>query len=111
MTPNTLDAHVTSAFRSRLLDWISSTKSFVEFSFLLALGIWSTFNEPDVRLWMSGVIAAVPAVAAVALWWSGRQLPSLPAAALMIVAGVGGGARWKIPSAILVTLAAMEFGS
>jgi hydrogenase/urease accessory protein HupE len=82
--------------------------SFDEFGFLLALSIWSTFNEPYARLWVLGVISAVPAATAVALWSSGRQLSALPVmAALMIVTGVGGGARLKIPGEILVAFAAI----
>jgi hydrogenase/urease accessory protein HupE len=84
--------------------------SFDEFGFLLALSIWSTFNEPYARLWVLGAISAVPAATAtaVALWSSGRQLSALPVmAALMIVTGVGGGARLKIPGEILVAFAAI----
>jgi hypothetical protein len=64
--------------------------SFDEFGFLLALSIWSTFNEPYARLWVLGVISGVPATTAVALWSSGRQLSAPPImAALMIVTGRG----------------------
>jgi hypothetical protein len=80
--------------------------SFDEFGFLLALSIWSTFNEPYARLWVLGVISGVPATTAVALWSSGRQLSAPPImAALMIV--TGGGARLKIPGEILVAFAAI----
>ena len=58
----------------------------------------STFNKAGMRLWMLSVVAAVPTVAAVAVWWGERQLSTLPAmAVLMIVAGVGNGSRLKIP--------------
>jgi len=60
------------------IGFLRPIKSFDEFGFLLALSIWSTFNEPDLRLWMLGVIATVPAVAAVALWWGGRQFRLFP---------------------------------
>jgi hypothetical protein len=52
--------------------------SFDEFGFLLALSAWSTFNSPDARLWVLGATSAVTALAAVALWWSGRQIFTLP---------------------------------
>ena len=82
-----------------------------EVCFLLALSIWSTFNEPYARLWTLGVVATVPAAAAVALLWSGRELATLPwMAGLMIVAGLGGALRLKVQGVLLVAFAAVGAG-
>jgi len=79
-----------------------------EICFLVALSIWSTFNEPSTRVWVLGTIGAVTTVAAVILWWSGQELSTIPAmATLMIVTGLGGATRLKVQSAILVPLAAI----
>jgi len=79
-----------------------------EICFLVALSIWSTFNEPSVRVWTLCAIAVVPGVAAVVLWWSGRELSTVPImAALMIVAGLGGAARFKVQGVILLAIAAI----
>jgi hydrogenase/urease accessory protein HupE len=76
--------------------------------FLVSLSIWSTFNEPSTRLWVLGAIGAVTTVAAVVLWRSGQELSTIPAmATLMIVTGLGGAARFKVQSVILVTFAAI----
>lgn len=76
--------------------------------FLVALSIWSTFNEPSTRFWTVCTIAAASAVAAVVLWWSGRELSTVPVmAALMIVAGLGGAARFKVQGVIVLAIAAI----
>ena len=91
------------AFWARLLHPLTSLD---EVCFLVALSIWSTFNEPSTRLWVLGTIGAVTTVAAVILWWSGQELSTIPAlATLMIVTGLGGATRFKVQSVVLVPLA------
>jgi urease accessory protein len=107
LAPDAAQAHMAwqggGAFWAGFLHPVTSID---EVCFLVALSIWSTFNVPVARLWTLAVIATVPAVAAVTLWWSGRELSTLAGmAALMIVAGLGGAVRLKMPSAMLATVA------
>ena len=109
LAPSGADAHMVwaggGAFWAGFLHPLTSLD---EVCFLVALSIWSTFNEPSTRLWVLGTIGAVTTVAAVILWWSGQELSTIPAlATLMIVTGVGGATRFKVQSVILVPLAAI----
>jgi len=110
--PGTANAHLAwtgaGGFWSGFLHPLTSPD---QVCFVLALGIWSAFNEAHARLWVLGVIATVPIAAAVYLVWSGRELPTLPwVVALMIVAGLGGALRLKVQGAVLVAIAAMGAG-
>lgn len=107
LAPDAASAHVAwkggGAFWAGFLHPVTSVD---EVCFLLALSIWSTCHEPSARLWTLGVIAAVPGVAAVILWWSGREVSTLPGmAALMIIAGLGAAVRFKVKGPILVVFA------
>jgi len=109
LAPSGADAHMVwaggGAFWAGFLHPLTSLD---EICFLVALSIWSTFNEPSTRVWVLGTIGAVTTVAAVILWWSGRELSTIPAmATLMIVTGLGGATRFKVESVILVPLAAI----
>jgi urease accessory protein len=109
LAPSGADAHMVwaggGAFWAGFLHPLTSLD---EICFLVALSIWSTFNEPSTRVWVLGTIGAVATVAAVILWWSGQELSTIPAmATLMIVTGLGGATRFKVQSAILVPLAAI----
>jgi len=109
LAPDGADAHMVwaggGAFWAGFLHPLTSLD---EICFLVSLSIWSTFNEPSTRLWVSGTIGAVTTVGAVILWWSGQELSTMPAmAALMIVTGLGGAIRFKVQSVILVSLAAI----
>jgi len=109
LAPSGADAHMVwaggGAFWAGFLHPLTSLD---EICFLVALSIWSTFNEPSTRVWVLGTIGAVTTVAAVILWWSGQELSTIPAmATLMIVTGLGGATRLKVQSAILVPLAAI----
>ena len=109
LAPSSADAHMVwaggGAFWAGFLHPLTSLD---EICFLVALSIWSTFNEPSTRVWVLGTIGAVTTVAAVILWWSGQELSTIPAmATLMIVTGLGGATRLKVQSAILVPLAAI----
>jgi len=109
LAPSGADAHMVwaggGAFWAGFLHPLTSLD---EVCFLVALSIWSTFNEPSTRVWVLGTIGAVTTVAAVILWWSGQELSTIPAmATLMIVTGLGGATRLKVQSAILVPLAAI----
>jgi len=105
--PAGADAHVVwaggGAFWAGFLHPLTSLD---EICFLVALSIWSTFNGPSTRFRTLCTIAAVPGVAAVVLWWSGQELSTVPVmAALMIVAGLGGAARFKVQGVILLAIA------
>jgi hydrogenase/urease accessory protein HupE len=107
--PEVADAHMAwtggGAFWGGFLHPLTSVD---EVCFLVALGIWLTFNEPHARLWGVGVVAVVPALAAVIVWWTGREFSTLPGmAALMIVAGLGAAVRLKIPAAPLAAFAGL----
>ena len=109
LAPSGADAHMVwaggGAFWAGFLHPLTSLD---EVCFLVALSIWSTFNEPSTRLWVLGTIGAVTTVAAVILWWSGQELSTIPAlATLMIVTGLGGALRFKVQTVVLVTLAAI----
>ena len=109
LAPDAADAHMAwtggGAFWGGFLHPLTSVD---EVGFLLALGIWLMFNEPRARLWAVGTIAVVPALAAIILWRSGREFPTLPGmAALMIVAGLAGAVRLKAPAALLAVFAAL----
>jgi urease accessory protein len=109
VAPTGADAHMVwaggGAFWAGFLHPLTSLD---EVCFLLSLSIWSTFNEPSARLWVLGTIGAVTTVAAVILWWSGQELSTVPAMAiLMIVTGLGGAARFKVQSVVLVAVSAI----
>lgn len=109
LAPSAADAHVVwaggGAFWAGFLHPLTALD---EVCFLVALNIWSMFNGHYTSLWTLGTIAAVPAVAAVALWWSGQELSTGPVmATLMMVAGLGGAARFKVHDLILVAFAAV----
>jgi len=109
LVPRGADAHMVwaggGAFWAGFLHPLTSLD---EICFLVSLSIWSTFNDPSTRLWVLGAIGATTTVAAVVLWWSGQELSTIPAmATLMIVAGLGGAARFKVQTAILVAFAAI----
>jgi urease accessory protein len=109
LAPSGADAHMVwaggGAFWAGFLHPLTSLD---EICFLVSLSIWSMFNERSTRVWVLGTIGAVTTVAAVILWWSGQELSTIPAmATLMIVTGLGGAIRFKVQSAILVSLAAI----
>jgi len=109
LAPEVADAHMAwagaGAFWGGFLHPLTSVD---QVCFLLALSIWLMFNEPRARLWAVGVVAVVPAVAAVIVWWSGREFSTLPGmATLMIVAGLAAAVRLKTPPAMLASFAVL----
>ena len=109
LAPDAADAHMAWAGAGAFWGGFPHPLTSVdEVCFLLALGIWLMFNEPRARLWAVGTIAVVPALAAIVLWWSGREFSTLPGMAiLLIVAGLAGAVRFKTPVAIVTAFAVL----